>query len=269
MEKETFETFKPKNALLKKYVDYYYLDLKPSNSINEFQCFPHFNTTISLYSSHKRLSNGEMVFDKHINPFQIFTPVRDKVLHVKQTGKVHRIVIVFNPLGIQQFYKGLNFDDFIFNYDFFTFDELQQLFSTTQTSFLTEMLDTSLLKRFSKFDKPILEKSVQYIFDCNDHFSVSKMSNDLEISRQHLNRVFKPNLGVSVKKFREIVLFRQTMKKRLFENSNQNFTELAYQFNFSDQPHFNKTYKNLTKHSPKKFFDKGTILGEEDTFWHL
>ena len=49
----------------------------------------------------------------------------------------------------------------------------------------------------------------------------------------------------------------------------ETFTELAYRFNFSDQPHFNKTYKNLTEHSPKKFFDKGTKLGKEDTFWHL
>ena len=66
------------------------------------------------------------------------------------------------------------------------------------------------------------------------------------ISRQHLNRVFKSHLGVSVKKFNEIVLFRHTINKKLFENSDNNFTELAYEFNFNDQSHFNKMYK-MTK----------------------
>ena len=103
--KETFDTFKPKNLTIKEYVDYYYLDIKPNNVINEFQCFPHFNNTISLYKSHIRLKNGKIKFKETAKPFQIFTPIREKVLNVKQSGKVYRIVIVFHPLGIQQFYE--------------------------------------------------------------------------------------------------------------------------------------------------------------------
>ncbi|CAL2101780.1 HTH-type transcriptional activator Btr [Tenacibaculum sp. 190130A14a] len=269
MEKETFETFKPKNELVKKYVNYYYLDIKPDNLTTTFQCFPHFNTTISLYSSHERLADGEMVFIEKSKPFQIFTPVREKVLRVKQSGKVYRIVIVFNPLGIQQFYRDLNFNEFIFNHDFFTSSELNEIFSTTHASILSTKLDDFLLKRLVSFEHPFLEKSLQYIFNSYENFSVIKMSNEIGVSRQHLNRVFKSNIGISLKKFHEIVLFRKTINNKLFENTNETFTELAHRFNFSDQPHFNKTYKNLTEHSPKKFFDKGTKLGKEDTFWHL
>ncbi|VXD07071.1 DNA-binding transcriptional activator FeaR (fragment) [Sphingobacterium multivorum] len=117
--KELFQTFKPKNPIVKKYVDYYYLDIKPNNVINKFLCFPHFNNTISIYRYHVRLENGEIKFDDNANPFQIFTPIRQKVLNVKQSGTVYRIVIVFHPLGIQQFYENLNFADYITDYEFF------------------------------------------------------------------------------------------------------------------------------------------------------
>lgn len=264
-----FKTFKPKNSVVKKYVDYYYLDIKPTNIVNEFQCFPHFNNTISLYRSHKRLDNGEMVFEKTAKPFQIFTPIREKILNVRQAGPVHRVVLVFHPFGIQQFYGNLNFSDYIEDYEFFTQNELKELFSTNKTNRLTHLLDDFLEKRFKKFENPILEKSIHYIFQHYENFSVAGLSHKMGISRQHLNRLYQTHFGLSIKKFHDIVIFRRTIQQKLFENPELSFTELAYAFNFSDQSHLIKAYQNLTQNSPRAFFTKGTILGNEDTFWHI
>ncbi|WP_300689906.1 AraC family transcriptional regulator [Chryseobacterium sp.] len=266
---EIFKTFRPQNPIVKKYVDYYYLDIKNNNITNEFQCFPHFNNSISLYKSHIRLETKEMIYDETVPPCQIFTPIREKVLHVKQSGKVYRIVVVFHPLGIHQFYKNLDFTDYITEYEFFTQNELDEVFSTAETETLESLLDQFLEKRFKRFEHPILEKSIDYIFNHYEDFSVEEISRKIGVSRQHINRLFQAHLGVSVKKFNEIVLFRQTINKKLFENPDRSFTELAHEFNFNDQSHFNKTYKNLTENSPKSFFSKGTVLGQEDTFWHL
>ncbi|MDM1553533.1 helix-turn-helix transcriptional regulator [Chryseobacterium indologenes] len=266
---EIFKTFRPQSSILQKYVDYYYLDIKNNNIVNEFQCFPHFNNSISLYRSHIRLKNGEVVYDETAKPCQIFTPIREKVLHVKQTGKVHRIVVVFHPLGIHQFYENLDFSDYITDHEFFTQHELDEVFSATETEIQGSLLDGFLEKRFRRFEHLILEKSIDYIFNHYENFSVEAFSRKIGFSRQHINRLFQAYLGVSVKKFNEIVLFRQTINKKLFENPDRSFTELAHEFNFNDQSHFNKTYKNLTENSPKSFFSKGTVLGQEDTFWHL
>ncbi len=267
--KKIFETFKPKNAIVRQYIDYYYLDIQPDNKIDEFECFPHFNNTLSIYKSHILLETGEMLFDKTAKPFQIFTPIREKILNVKRLNTIYRIVIVFHPLGIQQFFKELDFTDYITDFDFLSKEELSDLFNTTDTNKLTDLLDHSLEKRFCKFENNNLEKAIAYIFEHYENFSVTEISDFLEMSRQHLNRLFQFHLGVSIKKFHEIVLFRQTINKKLFENPDQNFTELAHEFNFNDQSHFNKTYKKLTENSPKTFFEKGTVLGEEDIFWHL
>lgn len=267
--KEVFQTLKPKNPTIKKYVDYYYLDIKPNNTIHEFQCFPHFNNTISIYKSHGCSQDGAIFFDQKAKALQIFTPIREKVLHVKQIGKVHRIVVVFHPLGIQQFYSNLDFTGFIFDFEFLSERELELIFSTTNTQTLTDVLDRVFEQRIQFFKNQALEEAITYILEDKEDLSITTISNKIGISRQHLNRIFQLNLGVSAKKFQNIVLFRKTINDKLFENPGSSFTELAHKFNFNDQSHFIKTYKTLTNKPPKIFFDQGTILGEEDTFWHV
>lgn len=209
------------------------------------------------------------MYQENAGYYQIFTPLREKVLCIKQIGKVHRIVIVFNVLGIQYFFKNLSFSNYITDFDFFEQQELITLFNTFDTETITLCLDNYLLSRYAESDNKILTTAVRYILSKYEDFSVETLANQLEISRRHLNRLFKTNIGVSVKKFQEIVLFRKAMESKLLINPQQNLTTLAYQFNFSDQAHLIKAFKNLTKNQPKKFFSKGTLLGKEDTFWHL
>ncbi|UUC45177.1 helix-turn-helix domain-containing protein [Flavobacterium cerinum] len=263
-----FETFKPKNPVIAKYVDYYYIDSKPDNIKTEFTCFPHYNNVISLYRAHTRMPDGTMVFDKTVKPLQMFTPIRENVMQVRQLGELHRIVIVFNPLGVEQFYR-CNFSGYITDYDFFTASEMQSLFETEDTTVLTDLLDKYLTERHIPFENTILTRSISYIFKHYEDFSIEAMAQELQTSRRHLVRVFKAHFGVSLKKFQQIVLFRKVMEHKLFANNNKSFTALAHEYNFSDQAHLNKVFEKLTQHSPKQFFNKGTLLGEQDTFWHF
>lgn len=266
---KTFITFKPKDPTVAKYVDYYYLDSKPDNKLTEFRCFPHYNNTISLYRSHQRLSDRTMVYDPQADPMQIFTPIRDRILDVRQRGAVHRIVLVFRVLGIQQFYRSLDFSDYLLDVNFFSREELASLFDTLDPEQLQPLLDRFLLHRYLEFNYPVLERAAQFIFDQTAPCSVEKMAREIGISRRHLNRIFKQHLGVSVKMFQTIVWFRKTMERKLFIDPEENFTQLAYALHFSDQPHLNKTFEKLTQNAPRQFFKKGTLLGREDTFWHI
>lgn len=265
----TFETFKPNNPLIAKYVDYYYLDIKSQNTVTEFECFPHYYTTISLYKSNISPQKGEVIYDDNANFLEIFTPIRDTILKVKQMGKVHRIVIVFKPLGIQQFYKDLNFTDFIKNYSFFSSVELSALFETQNTSTLTTLLDVYLSTKFIAYKNHLLEESILLILKNAGTVPIEQIALEVGASRRHVNRLFNTHFGISVKTFNKIVLFRKTLEKKLFKNPKQSFTELAYEFNYSDQSHLNKVFQNLTSNSPRKFLKDGTLLGNEDTFWHL
>ena len=142
-----FETFRPKNNIIKKYVQYYYLEIDEHNSEREFTCFPHYNTAISIYKSHKRYKDATVEFKPDLLPLQIFTPIRKDILTVKQLGKIYRIVIIFNPLGIQNFFDNLNFTDYFTDFSFFKKDEINQLFTTTDIETLRNLLDSFLIKR--------------------------------------------------------------------------------------------------------------------------
>lgn len=263
-----FETFKPKDPVTAKYVDYYYIDSKPDNIKTEFTCFPHYNNVISLYQAHRRTPDGTMCYEKGLKPLQIFTPIRENVMQVRQLGALHRIVIVFNPLGVEQFFR-CDFSDYITDFDFFTPGELETLFDTVDTTRLTHLLDQYLTDRYIEFDNAILNRTISYIFRHYEDFSIEAMALELQTSRRHLVRVFKAHFGVSLKKFQQIVLFRKVMEHKLFANHSESFTALAHAYNFSDQAHLNKVFEKLTQHSPKQFFNKGTLLGKQDTFWHF
>lgn len=267
---EIFKTFKPLNQQVASYVEYYYVDIKPENKHIQIDCFPHFNTTISLYSSHRRSEKGEIIFNDAGGIFQAFTPIHDDVLSIQQIGFVHRVVIVFKPLGVYHFFSNLRFTDYLYDVEFFADHELAPVFSLyDDCSSLTTLLDTLLQSRLNDFKQEVLEKAIAEIFRRSEEFSVEELSAALKISRQHINRLFREYTGVSVKKFHEIVRFRKTVNQKLLTKTNENFTQLASAFNFNDQSHLIKTYKNLTENAPALFFKKGELLGSEDTFWHI
>lgn len=265
-----FKTIKPYIPEIAQYVDYYYLDIKPYNEVTEFTCFPHFNNSVSLYSSHIRnIEPNEVIYNENAAPLQIFTPIREKTMQIRQIGKVHRIVIVFTPFGINQFFKEINFGTINASYSYFSTNEISALFATTDIEEIGHKLDKYLSVRLTPIRILPIEKTVEYIFANFEDFSVEKWAEELKISRRHLNRIFKINIGVSLKRFHEIVLFRKAIMKKLFDNPTMKFTDLAYTLNYSDQAHLIKTFKKFTSNSPKSFFEKGVLLGNEDTFWHI
>lgn len=272
-----FKTFKPEHPVICKYVQYYYLDLKPDNITTEYKFFPHYNNTISIYKNHgyelEQSANGaysiQVIETPSSEPLHIFTPVRKKVAYVKQTGAVHRIVIVFHVPGVQQFFSNFNLSELLINKTVFTSDELLLLFNTCEPIQLTHLLDHFLLKRYQPVNTERIEKAVFYILNQYSSFSLEVLAESMDMSKRHLNRLFNSEIGIPVKKFHEIVCFRKLMEKKIASGEANNFTQLAHQFHFCDQAHLNNTFEKLTKTSPKDFFKQGSRIGQEDTFWRF
>lgn len=264
-----FRTYKPRNEVIAKFVDYYYVDKNISNKVTEYTCFPHFNNTISIYRSHQKRHCGDVVYIEGYKPLQIYTPIREKVLIVRQIGQLERIVIVFNPLGIHHFFRDIHYHNSIIDYDFFSKNEIGEFFEINSDEILIDTLDNTLLIRFHYFEKQILSESIDLISKSFGEITVEILCSKLMVSRKHLNRQFQKYLGIPTKKFIEIVKFRAVINRKIFEKNEMNLTELAYEFNFCDQAHFNKTIRKLTAKAPKNFFTNGILLGDEDIFWHI
>ncbi|GAA3961159.1 hypothetical protein GCM10022246_12980 [Pedobacter ginsengiterrae] len=272
-----FETLKPKNNIIQKYVSYYYLDIADDlNYFNQYTCYPHFNNTISLYKNHVvdfLKEHSVISFKKDADPVQIFTPLREKILKVTQNGPVHKIGIVFNPLGINQFLReDINISKIISSpsLSFFDNDFILQLFGENNLDKITSLLDNRLLDNFVNFDNAYLLKAISLLHGIDHEFNIDELAESkLGISRKHLNRLFKKYIGTNPQKYRTIVRFRQLMDYKLKPIHQSNYTSLSHQVHYTDQSHFIKACKQLTNLTPSQFFKEGKIVGSEDTFWNF
>jgi len=267
-----FETVRPKNELIKKYVSYYYLDLADEeNYFNEYVCYPHYNNSISIYQSNRFKHNLNHViwqYDSSQKPIQLYTPIREKPLKVTQIGKVCKICIVFNPFGINQFLKTPSFLASGFSVNFFDVNQITQLFNSLDLIVIRDLLDSFLTEKYVKAENKYLEEALKIFQQNIRDTSIDYIAeNKLGISRKHLNRLFQQHLNISPKKYRSIVRFRELMAVKLNLQDDKNFSSLSHEANYTDQSHFIKACKQLTGLTPSQFFKDGKIIGSEDIFW--
>ncbi|RZL37896.1 MAG: AraC family transcriptional regulator [Pedobacter sp.] len=270
-----FETFKPADKQLQKYVSYYYIDIATEAEYrNQYICYPHFNNTISLYKSHKvnfENNHSKIFFKPGLLPLQIFTPIRESILKVSQAGPVHKIGIVFEPFGVNQFIgQNAILNQRLSSPEFSLFDDsfLIDLFDENDFNKLVNKLDQYLLTIFSEVQNSYLSKAINILHQSTDEISIDELAeHKLGISRKHLNRLFNKYMGTNVQKYRSIVRFRQLMNHKLQQNSGESLTALSHQAHYTDQSHFIKACKQLTGLTPSQFFKDGQIIGSEDTFW--
>lgn len=269
-----FETFKPNNELLRKYISYYYLDRADDPSyFNEYICYPHYNTTVSFHQSHAATLNEQhsiIEYQEGANHLQIFTPLREKPLKVSQKGAVHKIAIVFEPLGINQFTTELELSERKTSPAFQIFDskDVAPLFEQATPERLTDLLDSLFMAKFKPVQNDYVSEAIAQFHQPENNLLIDEIAEKkLGIGRKQLNRLFKHYLGTSPQTYRSIVRFRQLMAHKLGQQTQQNYTSLSHQAHYTDQSHFIKACKQLTGLTPSQFFRDGKIVGSEDIFW--
>lgn len=82
----------------------------------------------------------------------------------------------------------------------------------------------------------------------------SALGLELGISRQHLGRLFKQQVGLSPKQFLRIVRF-EAMVKSLPEAAAWGWADFACAFGFSDQSHFIADFKKVAGTTPGSFLE--------------
>lgn len=271
-----FKTFKPKIAQLQKYISYYYLDTCDDlDYFNEYVCYPHFNTTLSFYKSNTLAldKNHNTIRYSEKSPFlKVLTPIREHQLKVTQIGKVHKIAIVFNPLGVNQFLKNKKINGSVVG-EFENFDPnidscLNSLFNITNEDETVSILDDFLLSQLSEFNNEYVENALKFFHDVDNIYTIEEIAEkDLGISRKHLNQLFISYLNITPQKYRMIVRFRHLVTAKLHSSNTSSLTNLAYFAKYADQSHFIKACKQLTGLNPKQFFVHLEEVGSEDIFW--
>ena len=188
---------------------------------------------------------------------------KTKPIEVAATGDTGIIILCFHPWGAAPFFK-LPLDELL-NISL----DLSLLLGTRMIAtiearilgardtaervhliqeFFIELLDTN------KKDELVYE-SVFRINRSVGKSTVSRVADDLHISRRQFIRRFKAAIGISPKSFSNIIRFQKAI---FYLKSGVSWSEIAAQCGYYDQSHFIKEFKGFSGRSPHQLFGDGS-----------
>ncbi|PZR19282.1 MAG: hypothetical protein DI539_14485 [Flavobacterium psychrophilum] len=274
-----FITIKPKDVVVAKYIDYYYFHVSDDPVFSKkFFFYPNYKHAITIYkgSEVSLTDEGSVVLpssgDKILSFYSINT---DQNFRVELNGVFDKIGIVFNPLGLNHFLKealGGFFDRSMNVLNCFGnpfVEAMQKVYAEDNAEAKADLLDAFFKANFVGFEEPVVKKAVQEILNSNGSVKVEELSEQLDVNRKTLLRLFKKHLCCSVEEYKKLVMFRNALNYSQAMGEEASLTDVALYSLYYDQAHYIKHFKSVTHQSPKTLLSKLTKLGSQETYWYF
>ncbi|WP_320036394.1 AraC family transcriptional regulator [Halarcobacter sp.] len=98
-------------------------------------------------------------------------------------------------------------------------------------------------------NKPIIKNSIEFIQDSLEtNISLDDLALVTNLSKYHFLRTFKNTTGLTPHQY---ILIKRVEKGKELISKGINLNEIAYHTGFSDQSHFNRSFKRVYGYSPK------------------
>lgn len=110
----------------------------------------------------------------------------------------------------------------------------------------------------------IITSCCSVIYNTQGNVTVQELSDMVHLSRQSLNRQFKEAVYYSLKTFITIVRINACIRNKL-KYPSLSFTQLALDFGYFDQAHFNRDFKRVSGLTPGTFFSELPAFMERHT----
>lgn len=203
------------------------------------------------------LNNGE------VTPLAAagITGLQDSFKVFQNSPLVGSVLVYFTEMGLAQF-SNLPAHE-LFNQSI----SLEHLFDKTKVQQTEERLALAtsdaariqIVERFllselkNRADDRLVMEAIKRIQAAKGLIKIKTLAADLLISQSPLEKRFRKIVGTTPKKYASIVRFNALQKDL---NSSASLTELAYDYQFFDQAHFIKDFKQFTGETPEQFKKK-------------
>lgn len=257
--------YKPKNNLLKQYIEgYYFISEDKKSSPIKYYTFPN-NFCILSVNQNAKVSFKEKAYC--ISGSETENIIADIVvrytepIEVVYENAVDEITFYFKPLGIHHFmdnptiFKQSSITNFVPFADFEA--QLRLIFNQPDRDVQIGLLENYWLSKFEMKDLTLME---QILEDIESDLKIEDIALKHKISRKHINSLFLKHIGKPPSEYRKIYRFRNSL---LEYKKSRNLTQISHESLFYDQSHFIKDFKALTRVSPGKFF-KTVDIGKEN-----
>lgn len=249
------EFYKPKNDLLKKYIEgYYFISENKTASAVKYFTFPNNFCIISaIQNANIFTENGFFGISNYDgrNIISDFVCRYSEPVEICYEHPLNEITIYFKPLGINYFldnpnlFKASQIIDFIPFVDFN--EKMESMFNELNRDRQIELLENYWLSKFVMRDFTLIE---QIISDLESDLKIEEIADKYNFTRQYINKIFSKSVGKTPSEFRKIHRFRNSLSEIKMA---KNLTQLSHDNLFFDQAHFIKDFKALTHTSPSSF----------------
>lgn len=268
---------KPKNELLKKYVQYFLFFEKIDSTILNYTTFPNKNLCLTIYKQNKidYLKNANVnnciITQGNKNFVSKLYGFHKMPFTVDINSCLEQVCIIFNPSALRIFtnesYSDLINSDSVFE-DVFSHKNaflLEQIFEEDNFEKRTEKLESLLLRNLKNEIPDKLKEGLHFISKYNtENITVETLSEKLKVSDSSLFRLFKNNLGQNPQSYLKTIRFRTILHE--ITNVYHKNTEIDYLNQYYDQAHFINDFKTYTGYTPKKIIDQVSIQ-QNDLTW--
>ena len=178
-------------------------------------------------------------------------------VHMPQAGS-SIFGIKFYPWAAHQLWEGSmhRYTDQLADMDQLTPQHQQlakQLQASNNAHARIQLAEAFLSKRLQSPASRELMHYFQTLQQANPDFRMKDLLQHSNISRRRLQQVFSDKVGLAPKQLHRIYRIRQAINY-MSEQPEESLTQIAYRFNFYDQSHFTREFKDFTGFAPKWFF---------------
>jgi AraC-like DNA-binding protein len=180
------------------------------------------------------------------------------------TGNINWIVVVLQPYGAYHL-LGVPADE-LFNC-FFPAEEIlghgmqeiaNALMCVTQLNERVQLLDKFFLQQVNKRKEPdpVIMQAVNFIIQHEGIMPVELLLQSLYVTERTLERKFKHTIGITPKRFIEIVRLNASAKKMQQLKEKQSLAGIAHDSGYFDQAHFTKDFRRFTGFTPQQYHEQ-------------
>ncbi len=255
---------KPVDPVLQKYLEgYYFMAKDESGKTLRYLTFPdnYFIVSACRNASVIQKKAGLEIHESASDNLMIdFVSQCSVPTEIFYRHTIDEVTVYFKPLGMYQFFEADStaaLRDKIQNSDFR--DRMVQILNESDRNKQIQLLEEYWL---SKFRPRNMMLASAIAADLDSALNIGEIAAKNKITRQYVNKISRKYLGKPASEYRKIQRFR----KSLIPSKNvRNLTELSYDNLFYDQSHFIKDFKELTRISPRKFFEN--VNTEQNNIW--
>jgi AraC-like DNA-binding protein len=186
------------------------------------------------------------------------TGISDSYKIFKNSEHIGTILVYFTEIGFTHFVShpandlfnlSLSLDDV---FDKHAVSEVEEkLVAAAADKQRIKIVEQFLLSQLKDIqtDKLIVE-AVKLIYQSNGTIRIKELNEKLFISQSPFEKRFRKVVGTTPKKFSSIVRFNKVVSNL---SQTKSLTDICYEYNFFDQAHFIKDFKQFTGDTPENF----------------